>query len=176
MRLWIILQKNGVFGSNICMGGKLHLNEGAEFGRRRKAVLEQHKGIGAFAACHRVCITTDVDDMLRHALISIFVRRCKVFCLGSSALSDSPFFPLYQVCSQKPPAIQTPIKPKIKSSVQRQGDSANLPRAAPPLPSSIPVRLFVIFFCHLTDKVFHIVGKRNLENGGFAVEGKGKFV
>lgn len=158
------------------LGGKLHLNEGAEFDRRRKAVLEQHKGIGAFAVCRRVCITADADDMLRHALISIFVRLCKVFCLGSNALSAPPFFPLYQVCSQKPPAIQTPIKPKIKSSVQRQGDSANLPRAAPPLPSSIPVRLFVIFFCHLTDKVFHIVGKRNLENGGFAVEGKGKFV
>ena len=92
MRLWIILQRNGVFGSNICMGGKLHLNEGAEFGRRRKAVLEQHKGIGAFAACRRVCITADVDDMLRHALISIFVRLCKVFCLGGSALSAPAFF------------------------------------------------------------------------------------
>ena len=92
MRLWIILQRNGVFGSNICMGGKLHLNEGAEFDRRRKAVLEQHKGIGAFAVCRRVCITADVDDMLRHALISIFVRLCKVFCLGGSALSAPPFF------------------------------------------------------------------------------------
>ena len=74
------------------MGGKLHLNEGAEFGRRWKAVLEQHKGISTLAACRRVCITADADDMLRHALISIFVRLCKVFCLGGSALSDPPFF------------------------------------------------------------------------------------
>ena len=92
MRLWIILQRKGVFGSNVCMERKLHLNEGAEFGRRRKAVLDQHNGISAMAACRRVCITADVDDMLRHALISIFVRLCKVFCLGGSALSAPAFF------------------------------------------------------------------------------------
>ena len=90
------------------LGGKLHSNEGAEFDRRRKAVLEQHKGIGAFAACRRVCITADADDMLRHALISIFVRLCKVFCLGGSALSAPAFFRFIKF------AVKSPLPLKLR--------------------------------------------------------------